>query len=63
MEERHQGVILNIPSINSFRALTHIPAFSAAKADVSNFTLWLAVHTAQEYSPNIRVNAVAPDFS
>ncbi|HQO74514.1 MAG TPA: SDR family oxidoreductase, partial [Candidatus Marinimicrobia bacterium] len=38
------------------------PAYSAAKAAVSNFTQWLAVHMAQEYSPNIRVNAIAPGF-
>lgn len=62
MAERHEGVILNISSMNSFRPLTRIPAYSAAKAGVSNFTQWLAVHMAQEYSPNIRVNAVAPGF-
>jgi len=62
MAERKQGVILNISSMNSFRPLTLIPAYSAAKAGVSNFTQWLAVHLAQEYSPNIRVNALAPGF-
>jgi NAD(P)-dependent dehydrogenase (short-subunit alcohol dehydrogenase family) len=62
MASRKCGVILNISSMNAFRPLTRIAAYSAAKAGVSNFTQWLAVHLAQEYSPDIRVNAVAPGF-
>jgi NAD(P)-dependent dehydrogenase (short-subunit alcohol dehydrogenase family) len=62
MAEQKKGVILNISSMNSYRPLTRIPAYSAAKAGVSNFTQWLAVHMAQEYSPAIRVNAIAPGF-
>ena len=59
MLELKDGVIVNISSMNSFRPLTKIPAYSAAKSSINNFTQWLAVHLAKM---NIRVNAIAPGF-
>jgi NAD(P)-dependent dehydrogenase (short-subunit alcohol dehydrogenase family) len=59
MVKNEKGVILNISSMNAFRPLTKIPAYSAAKSSINNFTEWLAVHFAKI---NIRVNAIAPGF-
>ena len=59
MAEKGAGVILNISSLNAYTPLTKIPAYSAAKAGISNFTQWLAVHFA---GTGIRVNAIAPGF-
>jgi len=62
MVSQGHGVILNISSMNALRPLTRIVGYSAAKAAVSNFTAWLSVHMGREYSPRIRVNAIAPGF-
>jgi NAD(P)-dependent dehydrogenase (short-subunit alcohol dehydrogenase family) len=62
MSEQKDGVILNVTSMAAFRPLTRVGAYAAAKAAVSNFTQWLAVYLAREYSAKIRVNAIAPGF-
>jgi len=62
MAEQGEGVILNVASLTSLRPLTRAVAYGAGKAAVANFTQWLAVHLAQNFSPRIRVNAIAPGF-
>ncbi|MDD4426487.1 MAG: SDR family oxidoreductase [Mariniphaga sp.] len=59
MLKKKKGVVLNISSMNSYKPLTKIPAYSAAKASINNFTQWLAVHLAKV---GIRVNSIAPGF-
>lgn len=56
------GSVINISSMNAYRPLEGRPAYAASKAAVSNFTQWLACHLAKEYTPLIRVNAIAPGF-
>jgi NAD(P)-dependent dehydrogenase (short-subunit alcohol dehydrogenase family) len=62
MAQQRSGVILNVSSMASFRPMTRVLAYAAAKAAINNFTYWLAVHMADEYGPDIRVNAIAPGF-
>ena len=60
--KKEAGVIINITSIAGILPLTRSITYSDAKAATNSFTKWLAVHMAQEYSANIRVNAIAPGF-
>lgn len=62
MAEQKSGNIINISSLSAIKPLTRVVGYGAAKAGINNFTEWLAVHMAQVYSPDIRVNAIAPGF-
>lgn len=62
MARQGEGVILNISALAAERPVTRTVAYGAAKAGLENFTRWLAAHLALEYSPQIRVNAIAPGF-
>ncbi len=62
MAKRKQGVVINIASMASFRPITRVVGYSAAKAAVENFTQWLAVEMAKKYGEGIRVNAISPGF-
>ncbi len=62
MVSQGRGAILNVASMSSYRPLSRTIAYSAAKSGIVNFTQWLAVHMAREYSADIRVNAIAPGF-
>jgi NAD(P)-dependent dehydrogenase (short-subunit alcohol dehydrogenase family) len=62
MAEQKSGSIINISSMASYRVITRVVGYSAAKAAIDNFTKWMAVELAQKFSSNIRVNAIAPGF-
>lgn len=62
MANQKTGVIINISSMAAYKPLTRVPIYAAAKTAVNALTFWLSTHMAQEYSPDIRVNAIAPGF-
>ena len=62
MAKHRKGVVINIASMASFRPITRVVGYSAAKAAVENFTQWLAVEMAKKFGEGIRVNAISPGF-
>ena len=62
MAKQKKGVIINIASMSSFRPITRVVGYSAAKAGIDNFTGWLAIEMAKKFGEGIRVNAIAPGF-
>lgn len=62
MAEKKKGSIINISSMASFRVISRVMGYSAAKAAIDNFTKWMAVELASKYGNGIRVNAIAPGF-
>jgi NAD(P)-dependent dehydrogenase (short-subunit alcohol dehydrogenase family) len=62
MAKQKSGAILNVSSMAAIRPLTRVVGYGAAKSAMTNFTYWLSVHMAKEYSTAIRVNAIAPGF-
>lgn len=62
MAKQKRGVVINIASMSSFRPITRVVGYSAAKAAIDNFTGWLAIEMAKKFGEGIRVNAIAPGF-
>jgi NAD(P)-dependent dehydrogenase (short-subunit alcohol dehydrogenase family) len=62
MAEQKKGSIINISSMASYRVISRVVGYSAAKAAIDNFTKWMAVEMAQKFGSGIRVNAIAPGF-